>query len=154
MAFNNCESISFHIFKYFKKIILFFRWAQGYNGGKIGYIDKDVICYQSGSNVKFIAEDGAETVFNFKGNGVGPFAVHPTNKCFAVAERCLNPKITVYVYPTFREAAVLKGIIVLFTLIFACCNYCNLSMTASLNVIIFYINFCFGKIMLYCSLFW
>nr|XP_034327595.1 cilia- and flagella-associated protein 43 isoform X6 [Crassostrea gigas] len=83
-------------------------WAQGYNGGKIGYIDKDVICYQAGSNIKFIAEDGAETVFNFKGNGVGPFAVHATNKCFAVAERCLNPKITVYVYPTFREAAVLK----------------------------------------------
>lgn len=103
--------ISLYIFQYFKQIILFFRWAQGYNGGKIGYIDKDVICYQAGSNIKFIAEDGAETVFNFKGNGVGPFAVHTTNKCFAVAERCLNPKITVYVYPTFREAAVLKGII-------------------------------------------
>ncbi|XP_078310806.1 cilia- and flagella-associated protein 43-like isoform X4 [Crassostrea virginica] len=83
-------------------------WAQGYNGGRIGYIDKDVICYQAGSNVKFIAEDGAETVFNFKGNGVGPMAVHPTNKCFAFAEQCLNPKITVYVYPTFREAAVLQ----------------------------------------------
>lgn len=50
---------------------------------------------------------------------MGPFAVHPTNKCFAVAERCLNPKITVYVYPTFREAAVLKGMIGFFlTLIF------------------------------------
>ncbi|XP_062576681.1 cilia- and flagella-associated protein 43-like isoform X2 [Saccostrea cucullata] len=83
-------------------------WAQGYNGGKIGYIDKDVICYQAGSNVKFIAEDGAETVFNFKGNGVGPFAVHPSNKCFAIAEQCLNPKITVYVYPTFRQAATLE----------------------------------------------
>lgn len=104
---------------------MFFRWAQGYNGGKIGYIDKDVICYQAGSNIKFIAEDGAETVFNFKGNGVGPFAVHATNKCFAVAERCLNPKITVYVYPTFREAAVLKGIIILFTLIFTYQDGCN-----------------------------
>ncbi|XP_048745697.2 cilia- and flagella-associated protein 43-like isoform X3 [Ostrea edulis] len=83
-------------------------WAQGYNGGKIGYIDKDVICYQAGSNVKFVSEDGTETVYNFKGNGVGPFAVHPTNKCFAIAEQSLNPKITVFMYPTFREVAVLK----------------------------------------------
>ncbi|CAC5420249.1 unnamed protein product [Mytilus coruscus] len=83
-------------------------WAQGYNGSPARYIDKDVICYQCGSNVKFVAEDGAETVFNFKGNGVGPFAVHPNAKCFAVAEQCLNPKICIYVYPTFRELVMLQ----------------------------------------------
>ncbi|XP_063433249.1 cilia- and flagella-associated protein 43-like isoform X6 [Mytilus trossulus] len=83
-------------------------WAQGYNGSPARYIDKDVICYQCGSNVKFVAEDGAETVFNFKGNGVGPFAVHPNAKCFAVAEQCLNPKICIYVYPTFRELMMLE----------------------------------------------
>ncbi|XP_076101523.1 cilia- and flagella-associated protein 43-like isoform X13 [Mytilus galloprovincialis] len=83
-------------------------WAQGYNGSPARYIDKDVICYQCGSNVKFVAEDGAETVFNFKGNGVGPFAVHPNAKCFAVAEQCLNPKICIYVYPTFRELVMLE----------------------------------------------
>ncbi|XP_052100384.1 cilia- and flagella-associated protein 43-like isoform X4 [Mytilus californianus] len=83
-------------------------WAQGYNGSPAKYIDKDVICYQCGSNVKFVAEDGAETVFNFKGNGVGPFAVHPNAKCFAVAEQCLNPKICIYVYPTFRELVMLQ----------------------------------------------
>lgn len=83
-------------------------WAQGYNGSPARYVDKDVVCYQCGSNVKFIAEDGAETVFNFKGNGVGPFAVHPSAKCFAVAEQCLNPKICIYVYPTFRELIKLQ----------------------------------------------
>lgn len=88
---------------------MFLRWAQGYNGSPARYIDKDVICYQCGSNVKFVAEDGAETVFNFKGNGVGPFAVHPNAKCFAVAEQCLNPKICIYVYPTFRELVMLEG---------------------------------------------
>ncbi|KAK3096042.1 hypothetical protein FSP39_022384 [Pinctada imbricata] len=84
------------------------KWAQGYNGAKAGYIDKDVVCYQCGNNIKFIAEDGAETVFNFKGNGVGPFSVHPSSKCFAIAERCLDPKIYIYVYPTFRETAKLQ----------------------------------------------
>lgn len=84
-------------------------WAQGYNGGKISYIDKDVICYLCGSNVKFVAEDGAETVFHFPGEGVGPFAVHTLSRCFAVAEQCLNPKIYVYVYPTFRQMTVLDG---------------------------------------------
>ena len=86
-----------------------FRWAQGYNGDKACYIDKDVICYLCGNNIKFVAEDGAETVFNFPGEGVGPFAVHPINRCFAVAEQCLNPKIYLFVYPTFRQMAVLEG---------------------------------------------
>jgi hypothetical protein len=56
-------------------LIIHFRWAQGYNGSPVKYIDKDVISYQCGSNVKFVAEDGTESVFNFKGNGIGPFAV-------------------------------------------------------------------------------
>lgn len=84
-------------------------WAQGYSGARAAYVDKDVLCYLCGSNVKFVAEDGAETVFNFKGNGVGPFAVHPNAKCFAVAEKCLNPKIYIYVYPTFRQLGVIEG---------------------------------------------
>ncbi|XP_033756153.1 cilia- and flagella-associated protein 43-like [Pecten maximus] len=84
-------------------------WAQGYSGAPAVYVDKDVLCYLCGSNVKFVAEDGAETVFNFKGNGVGPFAVHPNAKCFAVAEKCIDPKIFVFVYPTFRQLGVIEG---------------------------------------------
>ena len=59
--------------------------------------------------MKFVAEDGAETVFNFPGEGVGPFAINPLSKCFAVAEQCLNPKIYVFIYPTFREMSILQG---------------------------------------------
>ncbi|XP_021355562.1 cilia- and flagella-associated protein 43-like isoform X2 [Mizuhopecten yessoensis] len=84
-------------------------WAQGYSGSRTAYVDKDVLCYLCGSNVKFVAEDGMETVFNFKGNGVGPFAVHPSAKCFAVAEKCLDPKIFIFVYPTFRQLGVIEG---------------------------------------------
>ncbi|XP_060599927.1 cilia- and flagella-associated protein 43-like [Ruditapes philippinarum] len=83
-------------------------WAQGYNGGKAHYIDKDVICYLCGHNIKFVAEDGAETVFNFPGEGVGPFAAHSLSRCFAVAEKCLNPKIYVFIYPTFRQMSILE----------------------------------------------
>ena len=93
-------------------LVISSRWAQGYNGGKATYIDKDVICYLCGSNIKFIAEDGAETVFRFPGEGVGPFTAHSLSRCFAVAEQCLNPKIFVYVYPTFRQMSVLEGKIV------------------------------------------
>lgn len=88
---------------------MFFSWAQGYNGGQASYIDKDVICYLCGSNVKFVAVDGAETVFNFPGQGVGPFAVNPLSRCFAVAEQCLNPKIYLFIYPTFRKMIILEG---------------------------------------------
>ena len=104
MSRLKCMSINYLDLK-----MLCFRWAQGYNGGKASYIDKDVICYLCGSNVKFVAEDGAETVFNFPGEGVGPFAVSTINRCFAVAEQCLNPKIYVFVYPTFREMSILTG---------------------------------------------
>ncbi|XP_052771525.1 cilia- and flagella-associated protein 43-like isoform X3 [Mya arenaria] len=84
-------------------------WAQGYNGDQACYIDKDVICYLCGNNVKFVAEDGAETVFKFPGEGVGPLAVHSLSRCFAVAEQCINPKIYVFIYPTFRSMSVLEG---------------------------------------------
>ncbi|KAL3863237.1 hypothetical protein ACJMK2_005002 [Sinanodonta woodiana] len=85
-------------------------WAQGYKGEHANYVDKDVICFQCGSCVKFIAEDGAETIFNFEGHGgIGAFAVHTSEKCFAVAEQNLNPSIYIYMYPTFRELHVLSG---------------------------------------------
>ncbi|ESO90244.1 hypothetical protein LOTGIDRAFT_233795 [Lottia gigantea] len=83
-------------------------WCQGYNGGEAQYIDGDVLCYQCGRNIKIIAEDGVETVFAFKGQGVGPIAVHKLNKHIAIAEYCINPKIYIYTYPTFREHMVLQ----------------------------------------------
>ncbi|KAL4232016.1 Cilia- and flagella-associated protein 43 [Mactra antiquata] len=105
-------------------------WAQGYNGGNATYIDKDVICYLCGNNIKFIAEDGAETVFNFPGEGIGPFAAHSLSRCFAVAEQCMNPKIYLFVYPTFRQMTILeKGAQLEYShLVFSSSDYlCSLS---------------------------
>ncbi|XP_050396804.1 cilia- and flagella-associated protein 43 [Patella vulgata] len=83
-------------------------WSQGYNGGQVYYVDSDVLCYQCGRNIKMVAEDGVETVFAFKGRGIGPITVHKINKHIAIAEQCLNPKIYIYSYPTFREHVVIE----------------------------------------------
>ena len=85
------------------------RWMQGYGGQELFYIDRDVICYQCGRNTKIMHEDGTQTVFAFQGNGVGPFAVHKINKTFAIAERCINPKIFVYNYPSLQQHVILEG---------------------------------------------
>ncbi|XP_071090035.1 cilia- and flagella-associated protein 43-like isoform X1 [Haliotis cracherodii] len=84
-------------------------WSQGYGGSEAHFIDHDVICFQCGKSIKFVSESGIETVFAFKGNGQGPFTAHKINKYFAVAEQCLNPKIYVFVFPTFKEFSVLEG---------------------------------------------
>jgi hypothetical protein len=62
-----------------------------------------------------VAEDGAETVFNFPGEGVGPFAAHSLSRCFAVAEQSLNPKIYVFIYPTFRQMSILESKFIYFS---------------------------------------
>ncbi|XP_076460305.1 cilia- and flagella-associated protein 43-like [Babylonia areolata] len=100
-------------------------WSQGYNGQKLFYIDNDVICYQCGRNVKFLNENGAQTVFAFRGRGVGPFAAHKINKRFAIAERCINPKIFIYSFPALEESVVLEGgaQIQFQTLVFSASNY-------------------------------
>ncbi|KAK7508542.1 hypothetical protein BaRGS_00000108 [Batillaria attramentaria] len=84
-------------------------WSQGYSGQELFYIDNGVICYQCGRNVKIVEENGRQTVFAFPGRGVGPFTAHRINKHIAIAESCIDPKIFVYVYPTFRELVALEG---------------------------------------------
>ncbi|KAL8576297.1 hypothetical protein ACOMHN_006220 [Nucella lapillus] len=84
-------------------------WSQGYDGQELFYIDNDVICYHCGRNVKFLNENGSQTVFAFHGKGIGPFAAHKLNKRFAIAERCINPKIFVYTYPEMEQSVVLEG---------------------------------------------
>ena len=87
------------------------RWSQGYDGQELFYIDNDVVCYQCGKNVKFLNENGKQTVFAFQGSGIGPFAAHKINKNFAIAERCIDPKIFIYNFPSLEEFVVLQGIV-------------------------------------------
>ncbi|XP_025093863.1 LOW QUALITY PROTEIN: cilia- and flagella-associated protein 43-like [Pomacea canaliculata] len=84
-------------------------WTQGYYGQELFYIDTDVICYQCGRNVNFVHTDGTQKVFAFCGQGVGPFSAHKINQHFAIAERCIGPKIFVYSYPSLEELMILVG---------------------------------------------
>ena len=86
-----------------------FRWAQGYDGAKLDYITRDVLCYKCANNIKFISEDGHETVFSALGDSMGPIAVHKVNKVFAYGEVGLEPKIYVLQYPSFRIVTEFTG---------------------------------------------
>lgn len=90
-------------------IIAYCSWAKGYKGGKAYYINEDVVCYKCGNNIKFVGEDGQETLHSFEGDGIGPISVCGIYKVFAYAEICVNPKIHVIQYPSFIERAVLAG---------------------------------------------
>ena len=55
-------------------------------------------------------EDGHENLFPSGELGLGPIAVHPVNKVFAVAEPIsIKPKISIYEYPTFQLTNELTG---------------------------------------------
>ncbi|KAL8601271.1 hypothetical protein ACOMHN_003215 [Nucella lapillus] len=84
------------------------RWIHGYSGQALFYIDDDILCHQCGKYIKFMKEDGAESVFLFPGKGVGPIAVHKVAKKLAIAEDCLQPKIYVYGYPVMEQLAVFE----------------------------------------------
>ena len=92
---------------------LYFSWVQGYDGSDAHYITRDVICFKCGNFIKFVAEDGHESVFPSPGEGIGPLAVHPHNKVFALCDLGIGPTIYVIQYPSFRILTELKGIILL-----------------------------------------
>ncbi|XP_074642124.1 cilia- and flagella-associated protein 43-like isoform X2 [Tubulanus polymorphus] len=83
-------------------------WTQGYGGGRAEYVDRQTICYKCGNAIKFIEEDGNEFVFPSPGDGLGPLAVHKSNKVFAFAETCLQPRIFIFSYPLFDPIAEMK----------------------------------------------
>ncbi|CAH1784594.1 unnamed protein product [Owenia fusiformis] len=83
-------------------------WAQGYNGSNTQYISRDTVCFACGNNVKFVSEEGQESFFPSPGEGVGPLAVHAINKVFAFSELCLNPRIFVVDFPSFKVHCELK----------------------------------------------
>ena len=85
------------------------RWAQGYSGAPAHYINSDTIAFQCGNCIKFISDDGQESVFAPRGQGIGVFAVHSINKVFAIADTSIKSDICIYQYPSFREIAKLEG---------------------------------------------
>ena len=89
--------------------LCFFSWVQGYNGSRAEFINRDTVCFKCGNTVKFVSEDGHESVFAAPGDGIGVLAVHSINKVFAVADVGVKPTINIYQYPSFRHIAALEG---------------------------------------------
>lgn len=89
--------------------LYFNSWAQGYDGSKAAYINRDTICFRCGNNIKFVKEDGQPQIFPSGGEGLGPIAMHNVNKVFAVAELGIDPKVNIFQYPTFKHVRELTG---------------------------------------------
>ena len=60
--------------------------------------------------MKFLNEEGTDKLFPSVSNGLGPSAVHPVNKVFAIADIDVDPTIRVYDFPEFNPVNELKGL--------------------------------------------
>ena len=88
---------------------MIFRWAQGYNGERAEFIDRNTVAFQCGNSIKFASEDGTQRVLPTPGSGIGAFAVHYINKVFAVADIGIAPKVFILQYPSYRLISELEG---------------------------------------------
>jgi hypothetical protein len=87
-----------------------FSWNKGYDGRPAEFISQDVVTFKCGSSIKFISEDGTESLYSANGDGgVGAFAVHGINGIFAFAEQTLQPKIHIVQFPSMLTVTELKG---------------------------------------------
>jgi len=90
--------------------MVFSRWTTGYKGSRAEYINQDVICLKCGDNIKFIGEDGHQSVYTAPpGESIGPLAIHGINKLFAYSENAIKPRIFVLQYPSFLKVSTLPG---------------------------------------------
>jgi hypothetical protein len=91
-------------------ILNFNSWNKGYTGSHAQFISQNVICYKTGSTIKFVDLNGRETTFPAQGEGgIGALAVHGINGVFAFSEKTIQPKITVVQFPTFLTVSEIKG---------------------------------------------
>ncbi len=68
-----------------------------------------MICFKCGNNIKFVHDDGTESVCSSPGDGVGPLAVHGINKVFAFADKGVEAKIYIFSYPSFDRISELES---------------------------------------------
>lgn len=88
----------------------FSRWTKGYKGSHAEYINQDIICFKCGDTIKFVGEDGHDSVYTAPpGESIGPLAIHGINKLFAYSENAIKPRIFVLQYPSFLKVSTLPG---------------------------------------------
>lgn len=85
------------------------RYSRAYDGGTLFYFNQ-MVCFKCGNCVKFLFEDGRETVFEVNpADGLGALSMHPTRDVLAYSDRKLKPNIHIKLYPNLGSVAVLQG---------------------------------------------
>lgn len=75
------------------------------------YISENVVCFKCGNCVKFVNDDGRETIYVAPGEGgIALLAVHGINNLFAYTEYVVNPKIRIMKYPSLLKVDDLNGL--------------------------------------------
>ncbi|XP_053162414.1 cilia- and flagella-associated protein 43 isoform X2 [Hemicordylus capensis] len=86
------------------------RWVQGFTNRKVGFVDKQTVCYPSGNYIIFInIETQVRSVLQCKQGNIGAFTVSGNQHLVAFSDRQLNPIIYVYSFPGPKKQAKLKG---------------------------------------------
>ena len=90
----------------------FFRWAVGYKGLKLQYIDNSTLVYSCGNTLSFVEDTGKHVCsIQSEGQGVGPLEVCSKAGLVAYAEVTLNPNIFILSYPLCQLESTLEGIL-------------------------------------------
>ena len=88
-----------------------FRWAHGYNGSKLQFIDDQVLLYSCGNILTFIGKNGDHIKsVTSEGRGVGAIAVCQEQGLIAYSEDSLEPLIFIIKYPECSLMHSLKGL--------------------------------------------
>lgn len=86
---------------------------ESFKRNNIAYIEDDVLVTSAGNAVVFIhlADMSQRYLAGLDGGGIGAFAVHPSRKFLAVAEKCRRraPNVYIYQYPSLKLCKVLRN---------------------------------------------
>lgn len=88
------------------------RWALGYRGSALHFIDNETFVYSCANVLNFVNKKGQHVrSITSAGKGIGSVAVSQTASLLAYAEASLEPLIHVLSYPQCSVTLSLKGYI-------------------------------------------
>ncbi|XP_074094526.1 cilia- and flagella-associated protein 43 isoform X2 [Cotesia typhae] len=84
------------------------KWVKFGDINNIVFLGKDIIALSSGYHILFVnLNTKYEKIEKFdnkdRGDGISSFSGHPIVPIFAIAERCSNPKISIFTYPEIEK---------------------------------------------------
>ena len=89
---------------------MFLRWALGYRGSALQFVDNQTFVYSCANVLSFVDKTGQHVhSITSAGRGIGPVAVSQTANLIAYAEVTLEPLIHILRYPECSVTLSLKG---------------------------------------------